>query len=82
MNLLQDAEFNLVASRSAQAAVLKAVKAGETTVNLNGNVNDNDDVNDNGDETPGGGDTPSGGGGTPGGGDENPDLDPAGGGYV
>jgi len=75
-SLLQDAEFNLVASRSAQAAVLKAVKAGETTVNLNGNVNDNDDVNDNGDETPGGG------GGTPGGGDENPDLDPAGGGYV
>jgi len=44
--LLDDAEFNLVASRSAQAAVLKAVKAGETTVDLNGNVNDN----------PGGGD--------------------------
>lgn len=34
-NLLADAEFNLVASRSAQAAVLKAVKAGETVVDLN-----------------------------------------------
>jgi len=79
-SLLQDAEFNLVASRSAQAAVLKAVKAGETTVNLNGNVNDNVNDDVNGDEN--GDDTPGGGGGTPGGGDENPDLDPAGGGYV
>ena len=33
-NLIADAEFNLVASRSAQAAVLKAIKAGETTVDL------------------------------------------------
>ena len=33
-NLLADAEFNLVASRSAQAAVLKAIKAGQTTVDL------------------------------------------------
>jgi len=33
-NLLTDAEFNLVASRSAQAAVLKAIKAGESTVDL------------------------------------------------
>lgn len=33
-NLLADAEFNLVASRSAQAAVLKAIKAGETMVDL------------------------------------------------
>ena len=49
-NLLADAEFNLVASRSAQAAVLKAVKAGETVVDLTGgNENDNpDDVGDNG----------------------------------
>jgi len=44
--LLDDAEFNLVASRSAQAAVLKALKAGETTVNLNGN----DNVNEGGDD--------------------------------
>ena len=33
-NLIADAEFNLVASRSAQAAVLKAIKNGETTVDL------------------------------------------------
>ena len=33
-NLIADAEFQLVASRSAQAAVLKAIKAGETTVDL------------------------------------------------
>ena len=49
-NLLADAEFNLVASRSAQAALLKAVKAGSTTVDLTGgNENDNpDDGGDNG----------------------------------
>ena len=34
-DLIADAEFNLVASRAAQAAVLKAIKAGETTVDLN-----------------------------------------------
>ena len=33
-NLLERAEFNLVASRFAQAATLKAEKAGETTVDL------------------------------------------------
>ena len=33
-DLLADAEFNLVATRAAQAAVLKAVKAGETVVDL------------------------------------------------
>ena len=33
-SLIADAEFNLVASRSAQAAVLKAIKAGQTTVDL------------------------------------------------
>ena len=31
-NLLEDAEFNLVASRSAQAAVIKAIKEGKTNV--------------------------------------------------
>ena len=58
-NLIADAEFNLVASRAAQAAVLKAVKAGETVVDLSkptGNDDDNDDDN------PSGGNTPSGGG--------------------
>ena len=34
-NLLDDAEFNLVAPRSAQAAVIKAIRMGETTVDLN-----------------------------------------------
>ena len=52
-NLINDAEFNLVASRSAQAAVLKAIKAGETTVDLS---------KPEGDDPNGGGQTPSGGG--------------------
>ena len=34
-NLIDDAEFNLVASRSAQAAVLKAIREGKTNVDLN-----------------------------------------------
>ena len=34
-NLLDDAEFNLVASRSAQAAVIKAIWEGKTNVDLN-----------------------------------------------
>lgn len=34
LDLTDKAEFNLVASRAAQAAVLKAVKAGDTTVDL------------------------------------------------
>ena len=34
-NLLDDAEFNLVASRSAQAAVIKAIRKGKTNVDLN-----------------------------------------------
>lgn len=33
-NLLNDAEFNLVASRAAQAAVIKAIKAGQDIVDL------------------------------------------------
>ena len=33
-NLRDDAEFNLVASRSAQAAVIKAIKEGKTNVDL------------------------------------------------
>ena len=71
-NLLTDAEFNLVASRSAQAAVLKAIKAGSTTVDLTGgNENDNENDNPDGGGDNGGGSTPSGGntgGGTTGGG--------------
>ncbi len=33
-NLLADAEFNLVASRNAQAALLKAIKAGQTSIDI------------------------------------------------
>ena len=65
-NLIADAEFNLVASRSAQAAVLKAIKAGQTTVDLT-----SPDNSGSASDSPSGG--PSGGGsggasnGTPGG---------------
>ena len=38
-NLLADAEFNLVATRSAQAAVLKAIKEGKTNVDITAPVN-------------------------------------------
>lgn len=56
-NLLVDAEFNLVAPRSAQAAVLKAVKAGETVVDLN--AKSDGDGGDGGDTPDGGGTDPS-----------------------
>ena len=49
-NLLDDAEFNLVASRSAQAAVLKAIKDGKSTVDLNAPIDP-----DGGDDGNGGG---------------------------
>ena len=55
-NLLDDAEFNLVASRSAQAAVIKAIREGKTNVDLNVPV------------TPDGGGDGTTGGGTQGGG--------------
>ena len=54
-NLLADAEFNLVASRSAQAAVLKGVKAGETVVDLNAKTEGDGD----GTDPNGGGSSPS-----------------------
>ncbi len=63
-NLLDDAEFNLVASRSAQAAVIKAIKEGKTNVDLN--VPINPDGGGDGDGTTGGGSNT--GGGTQGGG--------------
>ena len=56
-NLLVDAEVNLVAPRSAQAAVLKAVKAGETVVDLN--AKSDGDGGDGGDTPDGGGTDPS-----------------------
>ena len=38
-NLLADAEFNLVATRSAQAVVLKAIKEGKTNVDISAPIN-------------------------------------------
>ena len=55
-NLIDDAEFNLVASRSAQAAVLKAIKEGKTNVDLNLPIDP-----DGGDDGNGGSSTTSGG---------------------
>lgn len=52
-NLIHDAEFNLVASRSAQAAVIKAIKAGESVVDLT--KPEGDGGNDNPDGGNGGG---------------------------
>ena len=63
-NLLDDAEFNLVASRSAQAAVLKAIRDGKSTVDLNQPINP-----DGGDDGNGG--TTGGGSGTTGGGSDS-----------
>ena len=60
-NLLGRAEFNLVASRFAQAATLKAEKAGETTVDLAAAKNKVTDPADPTDPTTpgnGGGSTP------------------------
>ena len=55
-NLLDDAEFNLVASRSAQAAVLKAIKEGKTNVDLNAPIApDGGDDGNGGSSTTGGG---------------------------
>ena len=66
-NLIDEAEWNLVASRVAQAAVVKAIKAGETIVDLSKPMEDDPSGNDNdpsggGDNTPSGGGTPTGGG--------------------
>ena len=54
-NLIADAEFNLVASRSAQAAVIKAIKEGKANVDISTPT------------TPDGGSNPSGGTGSAGG---------------
>ena len=70
-NLIADAEFNLVASRSAQAAVLKAIKAGQTTVDLTSPDNPSDSPSGGG-STSGGSQTPSGSGSqTPSGGSDS-----------
>ena len=53
-NLRDEAEFNLVASRSAQAAVIKAIKEGKTNVDLNAPTTPD---NTPGGSTPGGSNT-------------------------
>ena len=60
-NLLDDAEFNLVASRSAQAAVLKAIKEGKTNVDLNAPIDPDGSDDGNGGGSNGGGSTTGGG---------------------
>ena len=60
-NLLDDAEFNLVASRSAQAAVLKAIKEGKTSVDLNAPIDPDGGNGGNGGGSNGGGSTTGGG---------------------
>ena len=52
-NLIADAEFNLVASRSAQAAVIKAIKEGKASVDISTPTTP-------GDGSDGGGSNPSG----------------------
>ncbi|MGN8803571.1 hypothetical protein ACTNCL_10775, partial [Segatella copri] len=54
-NLLDDAEFNLVASRSAQAAVIKAIREGKTNVDLNIPETPDGGSDGDGDGTTGGG---------------------------
>ena len=53
-NLIDAAEFNLVASRSAQAAVLKAIREGKTNVDLNLPINPDGGDDGNGGTTGGG----------------------------
>ena len=50
-NLLADAEFNLVATRSAQAAVLKAIKEGKTNVDISAPVKPDGDPSNPGGTT-------------------------------
>ena len=60
-NLLADAEFNLVATRSAQAAVLKAIKEGKTNVDISAPVNpDGSPSNPGNPSTPGSPSNPGG----------------------
>ena len=73
-NLLDDAEFNLVASRSAQAAVLKAIKEGKTNVDLNAPIDP-----DGGDDGNGGGSNAGGSGTTGTEGDNKGDAGTSGG---
>ena len=85
-NMVADAEFNLVPSRSAQAALLKAIKNGDTVVDLSTGGSDapTDPDDDNEPTGPSGGNNapaegnnnPSGGSGTNGGGSSNVTPEP------
>ena len=68
-NLLADAEFNLVATRSAQAAVLKAIKEGKTNVDISAPVNSDGNPSSPGSPSNPGGTTKPGGTTNPGGSD-------------
>ena len=69
-NLLSMAEFNLVANRKQQAALLAAVKAGETSVDLSGSTSSSSSSSDS---SSGSDDTSTeSGGSTDTGGDSNP----------
>ena len=64
-NLIADAEFNLVASRSAQAAVIKAIKEGKANVDIStpttpGGGSDGGGSNPSGGTSQGTGSNPSG----------------------
>ena len=66
-NLVKEAEFNLVASRSAQAALIKAIKEGSTSVDLSAPSDATGDGAGDGNTPSGSGgssDSPSSGGGT------------------
>ncbi|MBS6288418.1 MAG: DNA-binding protein, partial [Prevotella sp.] len=71
-NLLADAEFNLVATRSAQAAVLKAIKEGKTNVDFSAPVNPDGDLSSPGSPSNPGGTTKP--GGSDGGGSDSGEL--------
>src|SRR5574344_2387696 len=64
-SLLADAEFNLVASRNAQAALLKAIKAGQNVVDITQPENPDEPTDTpSGDDTGGSGTDNTGGSGT------------------
>ena len=69
-NLRSKAEFNLVASRAVQAATIKAVKANETSVDLEAVKKKNDSSDNSGNEDK----KPSDGNSTPAGGDTGTDT--------
>lgn len=69
-NLRSKAEFNLVASRAVQAATIKAVKANETSVDLEAAKKKNDSSDNSGNEDK----KPSDGNSTPVGGDTGTDT--------